>query len=130
MLIDDILLNKVSAEAKASPRQRMNYNLHESLDDKVQRLFNAMEPRTIIPIQRHRDTAETMIVLRGQLKLTIYDDDKCINEEYVLTPSDGKYGYHIPKGVWHGVEVLSPNTVMFEVKEWPYAPLANEDMMY
>ena len=127
MLIDDKLLNKVSAEAKASPRQRMNYNLHESLDDKVQRLFNAMEPGTIIPIQRHRDTAETMIVVRGQLMLTIYDDDMNIIEECVLNPLECKFGYHIPKGVWHGVEVLAPNTVMFEVKEGPYAPLSLED---
>lgn len=129
MLIDDKLLNKVSAEAKANPRLRMNYNLHEFLDDKVQRLFNAMEPGTIIPIQRHRDTAETMIVVRGQLKLTIYNDDKSIIEEYVLNPSVGNYGYHIAKGVWHGVEVLATNTVMFEVKGGPYRPLADEDIL-
>lgn len=129
MLIDDKLLNKVSEQAKASPRLRMNYNLHETLDDKVQRLFNAMEPGTIIPIQRHQDTAETMIVVRGKLRITIYDDFKNIIEQCVLNPLDGNYGYHIPKGVWHGVEVLVPNTVMFEVKEGPYAPLGPEDIL-
>ena len=129
MLIDDKLLNTVSEQAKANPRLRMNYNLHESLDDKVQRMFNAMEPGTIVPIQRHRDTAETMIVVRGQLKLTIYDDDKNIIEICVLNPSAGRYGYHIPKGVWHRVEVLAPNTVMFEVKEGPYVPLSAEDIL-
>ena len=129
MLIDDKLLNKVSSEAKVSPRLRMNYNLHESLDDKVQRMFNAMEPGTIVPIQRHRDTAETMIVVRGQLKLTIYDDDKNILEECVLNPSAGNYGYHIPKGVLHGLEVLAPNSVMFEVTEGPYRPLSEEDIL-
>ena len=128
MQIDDKLLNKVSAEAKANARLRMNYNLHESLDDKVQRLFNAMEPGTVIPIQRHRDTAETMIIVRGLLKITTYDDEKNILEQCVLNPLDGKYGYHIPKGVWHEVEVMAPNTVMFEVKEGPYAPLAIEDI--
>ena len=107
----------------------MNYNLHESLESPVQRLINAVEPRTIIPIQRHRDTAETMIVVRGQLKLTIYDDDKGIIEECVLNPSVGNYGYHIPKGVWHGVEVLAPNTVMFEVKEGPFTPLADKEIL-
>lgn len=61
MLIDDKLLNKVSEEAKASPRLRKNYNLHESLDDKVQRMFNAMEPGTIISIQRHRNSVENKI---------------------------------------------------------------------
>ena len=129
MLINDKLLNKISEQAKESPRLRMNYNLHESLDDKVQRMFNAMEPGTIVPIQRHRDTAETMIVVRGQLKITIYDNKKNIIEECVLNPLEGKYGYHIPKGVWHGVEVLAPNTVMFEVKEGPYRPLSEEDIL-
>ncbi len=129
MLIDDKLLNKVSAEAKTSARLRMNYNLHGSLDDKVQRLFNAMEPGTVIPIQRHRDTAESMIVVRGQLKLTIYDDYKNILEECVLNPSVGNYGYHIPKGIWHCVEILAPNTLMFEVKEGPYQPLTDEDIL-
>lgn len=129
MLIDDKLLNKVSKQAKVSPRLRMNYNLHESLDDNVQRMFNAMEPGTIVPIQRHRDTAETMIVVRGQLKLTIYDDYKNILEECVLNPSVGNYGYHIPKGIWHCVEILAPNTLMFEVKEGPYQPLTDEDIL-
>lgn len=65
MLLDQALLDKVSAEAKESPRLRMNFNLHESLDSKVQRLFNAMEPGTIVPIQRHQNTAETMLLVRG-----------------------------------------------------------------
>ena len=129
MLIDDKLLNKVSEEAKGSPKLRMNYNLHETLNDKVQRLLNAMEPGTIIPIQRHKDSDETLIVLKGILKVTLYDDKKNIIRQYGLNPLDGKYGCHISKGVWHGVEVLAPNTVMFEVKEGPYAPLVAEDIM-
>jgi len=92
-------------------------------------MFNAMEPGTIVPIQSHRDTAETMIIVRGQLKLTIYDDDKNILEECVLNPSAGRYGYHLPKGVWHGVEVLAPNTVMFEVKKRPFTPLADKEIL-
>ena len=89
MLIDNKLLNMVSEEAKGNVRLRMNYNLHESLDEKVQGMLNAMEPGTMIPIQRHRETAETMIVVRGQLKITIYDDDKNIVELCDLNPLDG-----------------------------------------
>ena len=129
MLIDDKLLNKVTEQAKASPRLRMNYNLHESLDDKVQRLFNAMEPGTIIPIHRHKDTEETIIVLRGMLKIILYDDDKNIIKQYGLNPLNGKYGCHIPKGVWHGIEVMAHNTVTFEIKEGHYNPLELEDTM-
>lgn len=99
------------------------------MDDKVQRLFNAMEPGTIIPIQRHRNTAETIIILKGMAKIILYDDDKNMLDQYVLNPLDGKYGYHIKKDVWHKVEVLAPNTVMFEVKEGPYHHLALEDVL-
>ena len=129
MLIDDKLLNKVSEQAKASPRLRMNYNLHESLDDKVQRLFNTLEPETVIPIHRHQDTAETIIIVRGLLKISIFDGNKKILEQYVLNPLDGKYGYHISKGVWHRVESLAPNTALFDVKEGPYTPLDSADIM-
>ncbi len=129
MLIDDNLLNKVSSQAQNSPRLRMNYNLHESLDDKVQRMFNAMEPGTFIPVHRHRNTAETMIVVRGEVKITIFDDDRNITEEYVMNPSKGNYGYHVPKCIWHSVEVTARDTVMFEVKEGPYSPLTTEDIM-
>lgn len=129
MIITEELLNSISSQAKESPRLRMNYNLHESLDAKVQRLFNAMEPGTIIPIQRHQNTAETLIIVRGKMKVVIYDDNKNVIEEAILSHELGNYGIHIPIGVWHCVEILEPNTVMFEVKEGPYAPLAEVDIM-
>ena len=107
----------------------MNYNLHETLDAAVQRLFNAMEPGTIIPIQRYRNTAETIMLVRGKIKVVLYDDDKNIRESAILSHESGNYGVHIPAGVWHWVEILEPNTVMFEVKNGPYEPLGKEDIM-
>ena len=129
MIITEELLNNISSQAKESPRLRMNYNLHESLDAKVQRLFNAMEPGTIIPIQRHQNTAETLMLVRGKMKVVLYNDNKNIIEEAILSHESGNYGVHIPEGVWHCVEILEPGTVMFEVKEGPYEPLKPEDMM-
>lgn len=129
MIITSQLLDTISTQAKESPRLRMNYNLHETLDAKVQRLFNAMEPGTVIPIQRHQNTAETLMLVRGKMKVVLYDDNKNIIEEAILSHEDGNYGVHIPAGVWHCVEIIEPDTVMFEVKEGPYAPLAHEDMM-
>ena len=129
MLLDQALLDKVSAEAKESPRLRMNFNLHESLDSKVQRLFNAMEPGTVVPIQRHQNTAETMLLVRGKMNVYFHNQVGDITETFVLSPKDGVYGVHIPKGQWHSVEVLESGTVMFEVKEGPYAPLSNEDII-
>lgn len=129
MIITEKLLNKVSSQAKSSPRLRMNYNLHGSFDSKVQRLFNAMEPGTIVPIQRHQNTAETIMLIRGKVKVELYNDNKTVIESAILSTANGNYGVHIPVGVWHRVETLEPDTVMFEVKEGPYAPLSDNDIM-
>ena len=129
MLIDNRLLDEVTAKAKESPRLRMNYNLHDSLDSKVQRLFNAMEPGTIVPIQRHRNTDETMILIRGKMKVFLHDMYGNVTNSVLVSPDNGVFGVHIKKGQWHSVEVLESGTVMFEVKEGPYAPLSNEDII-
>lgn len=129
MIIDNELLDEITKKAQESPRLRMNYNLHESLDAKAQRLFNALEPGTILPIHRHPHTAETYIVLRGHLKVMFYNDKKEIIEEHDLNPLMGRYGVHIPKNQWHTLDVMKSGTVIFEVKDGPYMPLAPEDLM-
>jgi cupin fold WbuC family metalloprotein len=129
MLLDKKLLDEVSARAKASERLRMNFNLHDALDSKVQRLFNALEPGTILPVHRHRNTAETYILLRGRIDVMFYDDKGVEIERFALNPQEGNYGVHIPCGQWHTLEVLESDTVIFEVKDGSYAPLGPEDMM-
>lgn len=129
MLIDDNLLNKVTEQAKTSDRLRMNYNLHDSLDAKAQRLLNALEPGTELPIHRHPHTAETYIVLRGAIKVFFYNDDRMVTNEFMINPLEGRYGIHIPAGQWHTLEVLESGTVIFEVKDGPYAPLQPEDII-
>ena len=129
MLLTDELLDKITAEAKASPRLRMNYNLHDSLESKAQRLFNAMEPGTILPVHRHPNTSETYLVVRGRLRVMFYNDNKEITEQHEVDPLKGVYGVHIPKNQWHSLEVLESGTVIFEVKDGPYAPLAKEDIL-
>lgn len=128
-LIDEILLNEITQEACGSPRLRMNHNLHASLDDKVQRLLNAMEPGTMLPIHRHKDTDETYIILRGKLDVKVYSEQKECIASYRLDPVEGKFGIHIPANSWHNVEILGKGTVIFEVKEGPYLPLNEEDIM-
>ena len=129
MIINEQLLNYVSSQAMESSRLRMNYNFHAHLDEKVHRFFNAMEPGTVVPIHRHRDTAETFMLIRGKMRVVFYDDDKNIIEDTILSTDNGNYGVHIPIGAWHWVEILAPNTVTFEVKEGPYHPLTDEDIM-
>ena len=129
MLLDKKLLDEVSARAKASERLRMNYNLHEAVDSKAQRLFNALEPGTILPIHRHQHTAETYILLRGKIDVMFYNEEGNEIERFHLDPQVGNYGVHIPQSQWHTLEVFESGTVIFEVKDGPYAPLAPEDMV-
>ncbi len=128
MIINDKLLDGVTAKAEASPRLRMNYNLHESLDAKAQRLINVLLPGTPVPIHRHRHTAETYTLLRGKMFVVFYDDMGAQVERFLLDPTQGNYGVQIPKGQWHGVEVIEPSAI-FEVKDGPYTPLEPEDML-
>lgn len=107
----------------------MNYNLHESFEDQVQRMFNALEPGTEIPIARHPTSSETLIMLSGKLRVLIYDDNKNIIEDVIIAPNTDNIGYHIPKGTWHTVQSLEHGTVCFETREGPYAPVAEEDIL-
>lgn len=129
MILSKSIITQVSEHAKTSPRLRMNYNLHESFEDQVQRMFNALEPGTEIPIARHPYSNETLIILRGKLRVLIYDDNKNIIEDVIIAPNTDNIGYHIPKDTWHKVESLESGTVCFETREGPYAPVAEEDIL-
>lgn len=129
MIINKTLLDSVSKQAKDSPRLRMNYNLHEKLTDSTHRFFNAMEPGTVVPIHRHQNCAETFILVRGRMRVVLYDDDRNVIEDTILSAGGDNYGIHIPTGVWHWVDILESGTITFEVKEGPYEPLKEEDIM-
>ena len=128
MIIDDQLLDNVAAKAEESPRLRMNYNLHDSLEAKAQRLINVLLPGSPLPIHRHRHTAETYVILRGKMFVVFYNDMGAQTERYLLDPTQGNYGVQIPAGQWHGIEVVEPSAI-FEVKDGPYTPLEPEDML-
>lgn len=129
LLLDTPLLDSITQQAKESPRLRMNYNLHDSLDAKAQRLFNALEPGTVLPIHRHRHTAETYILVRGRLRVDYYNEAKEIIESVILDPLEGRYGIHVPAGQWHTVEALESGTMIFEVKDGPYMPFELSDVL-
>ena len=122
MVIDNQLLDLVSEKAKGSSRLRMNYNFHQSLEDKCHRFLNAVEPGTDVPIHRHPTKDESFVLLRGRVKVTTHNDDGSIKECIVLNPTEGIYGVDIPKGVWHKVESLETGSVFFECKEGPFVP--------
>ena len=129
MIIENNLLDNVTSQAKGSERLRMNYNLHDSLESKAQRLLNALEPGTILPIHRHKHTSETYTLLRGKIKVMFYNDKGEVIETFDIDPLKGNYGVHIPAGQWHTLEVLESGSVIFEVKDGPYSPLGDDDII-
>lgn len=128
-IIDGSLLYKLSAEAKESPRLRMNYNFHKSLEDKCHRFLNAVEPGTVVPIHRHPTKDETFVVLKGRVKILTYNDEGKVSDEVMLDPKEGLYGVDIPKGVWHTIESLESGSCIFECKEGPFVPHEVEGVM-
>jgi cupin fold WbuC family metalloprotein len=129
-IIDNELLDKLTEQAANNERLRKNYNLHSSLNDHVQRLLNAMEPGTLLPIHRHLHTDETYVVLKGSLNVLVYNEKKKLTQTILLDPKKGKYGVSIPAAQWHSVEILEKGTVIFEVKQGPYEPLDTKDIMH
>ncbi len=114
-------MNEVSEQAKASPRLRMNYNFHKSLDEKCHRMLNAVEPGTEIPIHRHPTKDETFVILKGKVKVTTYNNKGELQDFAILCHENGLYGVNIPKNVWHTLEALEPS-MLFECKEGPFVP--------
>jgi len=118
-IIDEQLLNDVSAKAKESPRLRMNYNFHQSLDDLCHRFLNAVEPGTVVPVHHHVTKDETFILLKGKVKVLTYNDEGEVEEEVILSCEEGRYGVDIPKNTWHTIEPLE-SSIIFEVKQGPF----------
>jgi cupin fold WbuC family metalloprotein len=129
-IIDEQLMNSVTEQAKESPRMRMNYNFHQSLDDKCHRFLNALEPDTVVPIHHHVTKDETFVLLRGKVCVSTYNDDGEVIEQVVLSHENGRYGVDIPKNTWHGVECLESGSVIFEVKEGPFVEHAIDGILH
>ena len=128
--ITQALLDKLTEQAKASPRLRMNMDLRNSADDKSQRMLNAIEPGSPMPIHRHQKTSETVVCLRGRLVWEFYDELERICTDYIeLTPNGQVVALNVPAGQWHTVKALESGSVILECKEGAYEPLQDEDVL-
>lgn len=129
MNITQAILDQLTEQAKASPRLRMNMDLRNSADDQSQRMLNAIEPGSPLPIHRHRKTSETVVCLRGHLREIFYNDKGDVTDVIDLAPNSDCVALNIPMGQWHTVEVLESGTVILETKDGAYQPLSPEDLM-
>ena len=130
MKITQALMDELTAQAKASPRLRMNLDLRNSSEDKSQRMLNAIEPGSPLPIHRHQMSSETIVCLRGRLVEEFYDElERTCTESIELSPNGPVVALNIPIGQWHTVHVLESGTVIMEVKDGPYEPTGPEDIL-
>ena len=129
MIIDQKILDSLTEQAKSSPRLRMNMDLRNSPSDGSQRMLNAIEPGSPLPIHRHMKSSETVVCLRGHLREVFYNEAGEVTEVIDLQPGGDCVALCIPIGQWHGVEVLESGTVILECKDGAYEPLGDEDVM-
>lgn len=130
MIISKQILDELTVKAKESPRLRMNMDLRNSDSDSSQRMLNAIEPGSEIPIHRHQTTSETVVCLRGRLVEEYYDGlSKTCTESIDLSPNGPVYALNIPAGQWHTVRALESGTVILEMKDGAYIPTSQEDTL-
>ncbi|MBQ7996159.1 MAG: WbuC family cupin fold metalloprotein [Paludibacteraceae bacterium] len=130
MEITTELLDRLSTQARTNERLRINYDLRNSSDDQSQRMLNALQPGTIVPVHRHTQSSEIVSIVRGAIREFFYDKNGELTETVEL-----RYGCSVPllvvpKGVWHNLECLEPDTVIFECKDGAYEPIKEEDILY
>jgi len=129
MIINQALLDALTAQAKASPRLRMNLDLRNTPADQSQRMLNALEPGTVMPIHRHRATSETVVVLRGKVKWLYYNDKGELTDTILVEANGDISGLCVPIGQWHSIECLESGSVILETKDGPWEAMKEEDMM-
>ena len=130
MKITQTILDELTAKAKESPRFRMNLDLRDSAEDTSQRMLNAIEPGSPLPIHRHQNTSETVVCLRGRLVEEFYDDlERICTERIELSPNGPVVALNIPAGQWHTVQALESGTVILEIKNGKYEPLSDVDIL-
>ena len=128
--ITQAILDDLTAQAKASPRLRMNLDLRNSADDTSQRMLNAIEPGSVVPIHRHRSTSETVVCLRGRLVWEYYDElERICTETIELSPNGQVVALNVSAGQWHTVRALESGSVILEVKDGRYVPTGPEDIL-
>ena len=128
MIIDKKILDELTAKAKENPRLRCNLDMRNSADDQSQRMLNALEPGTVMPIHRHLASSETVIIIRGRIRWLFYDEQGRITESTELWSDGDVRMLNVEKGRWHSLECLESGSVLFESKDGPYHPLEEDEI--
>ena len=145
-ILDKELFNKIEKEAKASPRRRMNHDLRTQAEESVvhgsrlmvngeewkdtsQRMLNVMMKDTVIPIHRHSETSETVIILRGSGDEVTYDSEGKELERVTLLYGSDCAAVQVPRNVYHTFIPHEDGTAIFEAKDRAYDPEGTEEFL-
>ena len=128
MFFDNSFFEDLSKKAKESPRLRVNFDLRNSPEDGSQRMLNALEPGTVLPIHRHRKSSEIMVVIKGSVKETFYNKSGEMTSTWILKSGENSI-IEIPVGQWHSLECLESGTIIYESKDGKYEPTSSEDIL-
>ena len=129
MKISTELLDTLTEQAKASPRLRMNYDLRNSSEDTSQRMLNAIEPGSVVPVHRHQKTSETVVVLRGRAVQHFYDGNGQLVDSVLLEAGGEVPAIQGPMGAWHRLESLESGMVIMEMKDGAFEPISPADIL-
>ena len=129
MIVDGSILDDLTERAKNSPRLRMNLDLRNGPEDLSQRMLNALEPGTVLPIHRHHDSSETVVIVRGKIQWVFYDENGNETERVVLDADGNPRMLNVEKDRWHSLVCLESGSVLYESKDGPYHPLEEDEIM-
>lgn len=130
MVITQAILDNLTAQAKASPRLRCNLDLRNSPEDGSQRMLNAIEPGSPLPIHRHKYTSETIVCLRGRVVEEFYDElERICTDSIMLSPGGHNVAVNVPAGQWHRIQALESGSVVLTCKDGEYEPVGAGDIL-
>lgn len=129
MVINKKILDELTAQAKENPRLRMAMDFRNSPEDLSQRMLNALEPGTVLPIHRHHDSSETVVIVRGKIQWVFYDENGNETERVVLDADGDPRMLNVEKDRWHSLVCLESGSVLYESKDGPYHPLEEDEIM-
>jgi cupin fold WbuC family metalloprotein len=130
MKITQAILDDLTVKAKTSPRFRMNLDLRNGAEDQSQRMLNAIEPESVVPIHRHQKSSETVVCLRGRVVEEYYDElERICTEAIELSPNGPVVALNIPAGQWHTARALESGTVILEMKDGKFEPTQDCDIL-
>lgn len=129
MVIAKKILDELTRQAKDNLRLRQAMDLRNSPEDGSQRMLNALEPGTVMPIHRHHGSSETVVILRGKIKWFFYDNDGKETESVILDANGEQRMLNVERDRWHSLACMESGSILYESKDGPYHPLEEDEVM-